>query len=73
MNELSLGNKIESVGDYYAAIRNSELKPTAIPTVYCDPEGERWYVDDPAPLTPEQRREVFANLQFRRGRGPKPF
>jgi hypothetical protein len=73
MNELSAGNKIESATGYFSAIRNSELKPTSIPTVYCDPEGMPWHVDDPTPMNPEQMRESFAMLQFRRGRGPKPF
>ena len=73
MNDLSVGTQIESANDYRAAVRISELKPTAFANVFEDPEGTRWYVDDPVPMNPAQRRERFAFLQWKRGKGPKPF
>lgn len=62
-----------TVSDYYAAVRAAELKPTNVHTVYVDADGHTWTVDDPGPMTPAQRRETFALLEFRRGRGPAPF
>jgi hypothetical protein len=54
--------------DYYKAkIRASELKPVG-KTVFTDPSGEIWYVDDPAPMTPEEREESFNRLQALRDR-----
>jgi hypothetical protein len=68
-----IGAEIETVSDYYAAVRASQLKPTNVPTVYTDPSGAPWYVDDPSDKTPAQRREGFALLLFNRGLGPPPF
>lgn len=68
-----IGADIETVSDYYAAVRNSRLKPSSVPNVYTDPDGNVWYVDDPANKTPAQRRESFALLLFLRGLGPPPF
>jgi hypothetical protein len=57
-----------TVEHYYAAIRRSELKPTEVPTVFIDPQGELWYVPDARPKTPQERRVIFARLEKLRGR-----
>jgi hypothetical protein len=53
---------------YWAKIRQSGLKPTSVPTVYTDADNATWYVDDPVPMTPEERAEFFDRLERRRGR-----
>ena len=65
--------RFATVLDYYAAVRNSKLKPTTVSTVYQDEDGMMWYVDDPVGKTPAQRQEAFAALLFRRGLGPRPY
>lgn len=62
-----------TVKTYYAAMRAAELKPTNVHTVYVDPEGNTWTVEDPHSMTPAQRQERFEILEFLRGRGPAPF
>ena len=57
-----------TVEHFYAAVRNAELKPTKVPTVFQDPEGEGWYVPDPRPRTPAERKAIFERLEKLRGR-----
>ena len=64
--------RFDTEADFYAAIRNSGLKPTTHPRVFLDTDNATWHVDDPRPLTPEQRFALFSFLEFKRNRGPKP-
>ncbi len=57
-----------SVSAYCARVRASELKPTAISTIYQDPEGVNWHVPDPEPKSPDERKAIFRRLERLRGR-----
>ncbi len=57
-----------TVDTYYARVRASQLKPTAIPTVYQDPSGNNWNVPDPRLKTPDERRAIFHALERNRMR-----
>jgi len=63
-----------TVDEYYASVRAAGLRACpAVSTVYLDHDNYPWHVDDPRPMTPEQRKETLAYLQLRRGLGPPPF
>lgn len=57
-----------TVDAFYARVRASELKPTAISSVFEDPEGMTWHVPDPTQKTPDERRAIFRRLERLRGR-----
>ena len=62
-----------TIAEYYAAIRQLGLRPTQIPTVYEDRDGDKRSVPDPTDMTPDQRIEVMGLLKFLMGVGPRPF
>ena len=57
-----------TVEEYYRAVRLLGLHRTNVPTVYFHPViGDHFTVDDPTPMTPEQRAETIELLTSRLG------
>lgn len=57
-----------TIDEYYAAVRRLGLHKTNAPTVYFHPViNDHFHVDDPAPMTPEQRAETIELLTARLG------
>lgn len=56
-----------SVEAFYARVRASGLKPSAISTVFEDPDSVTWHVPDPSRRTPDERRAIFKRLERLRG------
>ncbi len=62
-----------TIAEYYAAVRQLGLRPSQIPTVYEDRDGDKHSVPDPTERTPDQRIEIVAMLKYLLGEGPRPF
>lgn len=52
-----------TIDEYYRGVDRLGLKKSAVPHVYLNHLGtESFYVEDPSPMTPDQRAETLEKL-----------
>jgi hypothetical protein len=53
-----------TIEDYYRGVAMLDLKPSPVPNVYLNQlKTESYYVEDPTPMTPDQRVETLEKLR----------
>lgn len=57
-----------TIDDYYAAVKRLG-RPSNVPTVYIDKDGEPFNVPDPTKMTSDQRTETLQKIRQNLGIG----